>query len=50
MAREDVLALIKRRADGAALRYSTCCHTFRASGITTYLQNARRISTSRGNS
>jgi site-specific recombinase XerD len=39
MAREDVLAMIKRRADGAALPYSTCCHTFRATGITTYLQN-----------
>jgi hypothetical protein len=23
----------------AALPYSTCCHTFRATGITTYLQN-----------
>ena len=39
MAREDVLAMIKRRAAGASLPYSTCCHTFRAMGITTYLQN-----------
>jgi integrase/recombinase XerD len=39
MAREDVLAMIKRRAAGAALPYSTCCHTFRATGITGYLQN-----------
>jgi integrase/recombinase XerD len=39
MAREEVLAMIKRRAAGAALPYSTCCHTFRATGITTYLQN-----------
>src|SRR5215470_7707636 len=39
MAREDVLAMIKRRAAGAALPYSTCCHTFRATGITNYLQN-----------
>jgi site-specific recombinase XerD len=39
MAREDVLAMIKRRAKAAALPYSTCCHTFRATGITTYLQN-----------
>ena len=39
MAREDVLAMIKRRAAGAALPYSTCCHTFRATRITTYLQN-----------
>jgi len=28
----------KRRAKAAALPYS-CCHTFRATGITTYLQN-----------
>jgi hypothetical protein len=28
MAREDVLALIKRCAAGAALPYSTCCHKF----------------------
>jgi len=34
-----VLAMIKRRAAGAALPYSTCCHTFRATGINTYLQN-----------
>ena len=39
MAREDVLAMIKRRAKAAALPYSTCCHTFRATGITTYMQN-----------
>jgi integrase/recombinase XerD len=39
MAREDILAMIKRRAAGAALPYSTCCHTFRTTGITTYLQN-----------
>ena len=39
MAREDVLAMIKRRAAVAALPYSTCCHTFRATGITTYMQN-----------
>jgi integrase/recombinase XerD len=39
MAREDILAMIKRRAKAAALPYSTCCHTFRATGITTYMQN-----------
>jgi site-specific recombinase XerD len=39
MAREDILAMIKRRAKAAALPYSTCCHTFRAIGITTYMQN-----------
>jgi integrase/recombinase XerD len=32
--------MIKRRAKAAALPYSTCCHTLRATGITTtYLQN-----------
>jgi hypothetical protein len=30
--------MIKRRAMAAALPYSTCCHSFRATGITTYLQ------------
>jgi site-specific recombinase XerD len=39
MAREDIFAMIKRRAAGAALPYSTGCHTFRATGIRTYLQN-----------
>jgi hypothetical protein len=29
--------MIKRRATAAALPYSTCCHMFRATGITTYL-------------
>jgi site-specific recombinase XerD len=39
MSRFDVLHMIKRRAKAGALPYSTCCHTFRATGITTYLQN-----------
>lgn len=39
MSRFDVLHMIKRRAETAALPYSTCCHTFRATGITTYLEN-----------
>jgi integrase/recombinase XerD len=39
MSRFDVFHMIKRRAEAAALPYSTCCHTFRATGITTYLQN-----------
>ena len=37
--RFDVFHMIKRRAKAAALPYSTCCHTFRATGITTYLEN-----------
>jgi integrase/recombinase XerD len=35
----DMLRMIKRRAKHAGLPYSTCCHTFRATGITTYLKN-----------
>ena len=39
MDRFNVLHMIKRRAQAAALPHSTCCHTFRATGITTYLEN-----------
>lgn len=39
MTRTDVLRMIKRRALAAGLPYSTCCHTFRATGITEYLKN-----------
>ena len=31
--------MIKRRAAPAGLPPSTCCHTFRATGITAYLSN-----------
>ena len=37
--RRVVLAMIKRRAAAAGLPPSTCCHTFRATGITAYLSN-----------
>jgi integrase/recombinase XerD len=37
--RREVLAMLKRRAAAAGLPPSTCCHTFRATGITTYLTN-----------
>ena len=37
--RRLVLAMIKRRAASAGLPPSTCCHTFRATGITAYLSN-----------
>ena len=37
--RRVVLAVIKRRAAAAGLPPSTCCHTFRATGITAYLSN-----------
>jgi site-specific recombinase XerD len=38
MTRTDVLRMIKRRAQAAELPASTCCHTFRATGITAYLE------------
>ena len=37
--RRVVLAMIKRRAAAAELPPSTCCHTFRPTGITAYLSN-----------
>ena len=39
----DVLRMIKRRAKAAGLPSSTCCHTFRATGITTFLENGGTI-------
>ena len=39
LTRRVVLAMIKRRAASAGLPPSTCCHTFRATGITAYLSN-----------
>src|SRR5579863_1609480 len=43
MARTDVLRMVKRRAREAGLPSSTCCHTFRATGITAYLENGGTI-------
>jgi len=43
MTRTDVLRMIKRRAVEAGLPSSTCCHTFRATGITAYLENGGTI-------
>jgi site-specific recombinase XerD len=43
MYREDVLRMIKRRAEDAGLPATTCCHTFRATGITAYLENGGTI-------
>jgi integrase/recombinase XerD len=39
MNRIDVFQMIKRRARDAGLPPTTCCHTFRATGITAYLEN-----------
>jgi len=38
IARNDVLRMIKRRACDADLPATTSCHTFRATGITAYLE------------
>ena len=35
--------MIKRRAAAAGLPYSTCCHNFRATGITAYLENGATL-------
>ncbi len=39
MHRIDVFRMIKRRAKAAGVSELVCCHTFRATGITVYLQN-----------
>jgi integrase/recombinase XerD len=41
--RTDVLRMIKRPALEAGLPSSTSCHTFRATGITAYLENGGTI-------
>src|SRR5260370_14279389 len=41
--RTDVLRMVKRRALDAGLPSSTICHTFRATGITAYLENGGMI-------
>jgi integrase/recombinase XerD len=43
LTRTDVLRMVKRRAMAAGLPFSTCCHTFRATGITAYLENGGTI-------
>jgi integrase/recombinase XerD len=43
MTRHDVLRMIKRRARVAGLSERICCHTFRATGITAYLENGGTI-------
>ncbi len=43
MNRLDVYQMIRRRAKAAGLPPSTCCHTFRATGITAYLDNGGTV-------
>ena len=47
MHRVDVLRMVKWRARGAGLPASTSCHTFRATGITAYLENGGTIENGR---
>jgi len=35
--------MVKRRASTASLSDKVCCHTFRATGITAYLENGGTI-------
>jgi site-specific recombinase XerD len=39
MDRIDAYRMIQRRARDAGLDAAICCHTFRATGITAYLEN-----------
>jgi len=43
LTRIHVWQLVKRRAKAAGLPPEVCCHTFRATGITTYLKNGGTI-------
>jgi integrase/recombinase XerD len=43
MTPSDVLYMVKRRAAQAGLPEAICCHTFRATGITAYLENGGTV-------
>jgi integrase/recombinase XerD len=43
MQSNDALRMIKSRAKAAGLSEETCCHTFRATGITAYLEGGGTI-------
>ena len=43
MHRNDALRMIKQRAKAVGLPAEICCHTFRATGITAYLENGGTI-------
>lgn len=43
MTRRDALRMVKRRIAAAGLSKRTCCHSFRATGITAYLENGGTI-------
>src|SRR6185295_3898705 len=43
LARENVFEMIRRRAKDAGIGTKVSCHTFRATGITSYLKNGGRL-------
>ena len=43
ISRHDAFRMVKRRAKAASLSDKVCCHTFRATGITAYLENGGTI-------
>ena len=43
MTRNDAFRMVKRRAAAAGLSSKTSCHSFRATGITAYLENGGTI-------
>lgn len=43
ISRHEVVRMIKRRAKAAGLPDNICCHTFRATGLTAYLENGGTI-------
>lgn len=43
MKQPDVYVMISRRAEAAGIKTKIGCHTFRATGITTYLKNGGRL-------
>lgn len=43
MSQADAYRMIRRRALAAGIRTNICCHTFRATGITSYLKNGGRL-------
>lgn len=43
MHRVDVYRMIKKRVEQVGLSSTACCHTFRATGITAYLENGGTI-------
>lgn len=45
MSRHDAIRIVERTARAAGLSDSTCWHTFRATGVTTYLRNGGTLET-----